>query len=521
MFAFLRSAIHDRMRKQIFLTLAALFFAACGATVSNDRTGDGTADGGGTTGGAKTYIKLAGVAMDHPTTWPLGTDPTVGVPASGAQVALIDPVLRTQFPDDLTKSILQTKTGPATTTVGVDGKWSFSDVDVSGIQVGILAVVLDAPGTTPPKYLLNGTGVVAKPAVWADKTDATVFALPLKRVLQLDAILKLSGANALENVGFVYGWVIDSNYRPVNGAKVSLATNQTAVVYYPDALLASASHGSTGSTAWHGLFVVPTAGAPDAYTASAGSWTSIVAQAGSLPKGAFSAVLTSTSAYVDPKVNISGAILKHPAAWSGTSPEGAGAVQFTLEDVLFDTIAASTTTQSDGTWSLSAQDVSKIGAAGMALVTGSDYTDTLSPLFLNRPTGDLQGQMGFAIPTTVSQGLDLKLGFSGATALETTGYVLGVVVDSSKQPVSGLTIVNASTGATIPGIVYPKAATFGVGDNGKTDVNGAFVIPGTSALISGGPFALVAFSGSTPVAVGLTKIEQGKATATFLLPPGL
>ncbi len=227
-----------------------------------------------------TYIRIAGHATDHPTTWPTSAP----VFSAGAQIILVDPLKQIADPTHPSKAILALKTGTcavpgftgtagcAVGVVGNDGSWSFADVDVTSISVGVVATIQDAPTATTPHYFPNGSGVVGAPsggATWHDVTSASVFGLPLSQVVKLDRALSLTpgSATSLEKVGFLYGWVIDHANKTVNCASVSSTGGKT--ITYPDAVLSNAVSGSTNKTAWHGIFLVPNAGSPDSYSASA------------------------------------------------------------------------------------------------------------------------------------------------------------------------------------------------------------------------------------------------------------
>lgn len=467
----------------------------------------------------KTYITIGGHALMHPTTWASATPE----PAAGAAITLIDPLKQILYPTDPTKSLLATMAGaPAAGAVMADGSWSIAGVDVSDITIAVVSLVTDAPGTTTQKLFPNGSGVVGAPAAgsaWKDKTDATVFGLPLSRVQQLDAALKLKDATGaaakLGDLGFLYGWVVDSATRPVNCAKLT-SGNMTQTVYYPSATLSGATSGASGATAWHGLFVVPSAGSPDIYTAKAGTAFIAGSQAGSAPGLAFSSILAGATAYADPTVMLGGAILKHPAAWaSPATPEpAADSLVLTLVNATDDTATPATATSASGAFAMSAADVSKITAVGAIETAGTGYTTTISPAFENRPCADDIAIKAFAVPSAVTSGLAAKLGFSGATALETTGYVLGLVLDASGAPVAGATIISASTGQPIAGTVYPKPAT-ALGDNMSTDAGtgGMFVIPGAIAAQG-----LVAIKGGAPVGSTFGVSFAGKVTTVFVTP---
>ncbi len=458
---------------------------------------------------ATSYITLSGTATDHPT-MALGTAPRL---AAGAQITLVDPLVQLQYPDDLNKAILKTKLGkPAVDLVKSDGTWSFADVDVTNVLIGVVAILEDAPGAAQPRFFPNGTGVTPKLSPWTNVTGAHAYGLPMTRVLELDKMLKLTGGNALEKVGFVYGWAADRDLRPINGAKITAATNQSLIVYYPDALIAGEAHNAAAATAWHGLFLIPSAGAADDYTATVGAQSFGPNKAGSAPKKAFSAVITSpTMTFVDPKVTLSGMVNTSGSSLVLTS--GAG-LSVTLENAADGAILANTTTPSDGTWTFTAQDVSKVNELALFLIHGPTLTDTLVPFGQGRPTLNQKDVLLQATPASLTQKLDQQLNLAAGT-LETSGYVRGMV--SGLNSAQNVTVVTVS-GATIAGTAYPKMDGSS-GDNGRIDAGGAFVIPGSSG-VTGSLLQLVAraASGAT-VASGTVKIEAGKATVVTLATP--
>lgn len=105
------------------------------------------------------------------------------------------------------------------------------------------------------------------------------------------------------------------------------------------------------------------------------------------------------------------------------------------------------------------------------ILADTDYpTDNPATFSIGGPTD--KGAPAFIVPAAFEQALAADLGLDPA-AMVAAGYILGVVVDASGNPVSGATVTTSPSRT----VAYPNFAT---GDATSTGATGVFVVTGAA-----------------------------------------
>jgi hypothetical protein len=156
--------------------------------------------------------------------------------------------------------------------------WSFPDVDISGIRLGLVGIVDDARPAGQELWVRTGTGmgtamfIAGVKISMAPITDRRAFVISKAAEAKLAAFATATiagstfAAGDLEARGFMLGTIVGPlsagpSPMPVEGASVTIPTDAAAKVdiLYPNATFT----GAGASTAAHGTFlVVPKTAAP-------------------------------------------------------------------------------------------------------------------------------------------------------------------------------------------------------------------------------------------------------------------
>lgn len=165
----------------------------------------------------------------------------------------------------------------ATSTVDAESKFSFSQVEIPGTVLALLARLDDPEGTEAGSdvFVTTGTGLIrGKPG--AAVTGKEIYALP--RVYVQEAITAALGLaeGSLEADGFALALIRNAAKDPIDGAQLALVGTATAAVKECEAtdrvacaeyLNADLTGKVAGMTSASGLVVVSRAGEPKEYTA--------------------------------------------------------------------------------------------------------------------------------------------------------------------------------------------------------------------------------------------------------------
>jgi len=269
--------------------------SGAGGSMANDGGSD-AADAG------PALVTVSGTAAPHPLAKAL--DPSAVTNFNMINVAVVDPAIVIANP-----SAAPLAGGALDTTAGNCGAtgcaWSFDNVNISGISLGLVGILDDAR-TTGRLWVKTGTGAGSSATINMFKmTRAPITNVPLFAVsVATEGALSMFAAAALQDTtimpgtltarGFMIGTVVGSlasGAMPVMGATVTTSDTRVNILY------PSADFMSVGtSTASHGSFlVVPKAVAnPTAIVATwtvtpptgdTRTWTSLTA--GSTPGTAF------------------------------------------------------------------------------------------------------------------------------------------------------------------------------------------------------------------------------------------
>ena len=245
------------------LALGALTVNACSSsskTPADAATDTGSnPDAGSGVDAAK--VTVSGVAAPHPLTAPLGMNPATDF--SQLRVDVVDPVTVIADPN-----AAPLKGGPLDTTAGnctAGCAWSFDDVDISGISLGLVGIVDDLR-TTGRLWVKTGTGAGASDFINMIKvsrapiTGVRLFAVSKATEVKLAAFAAAFipdaaiVAGSLETRGFMLGSIVtklSEGATPVAGATITTSDTRTTILY------PSADFSSNGtSTATHGTFLV-------------------------------------------------------------------------------------------------------------------------------------------------------------------------------------------------------------------------------------------------------------------------
>jgi hypothetical protein len=267
------------------LGLSILFISALTANACGSSSGKSNSDAGNpdAAGDVSTGVKVtvSGVAAPHPLTAPVGMNPASDF--SMINVAVVDPatVIASPTAPPLAGGPLDTSAANCPTT---GCAWSFANVDISGITLGLVGILDDAR-TTGRLWVKTGTGSGGADfinGIKADPQPITMRQLFAVSEATEAALATFAGAvlldaalvpGVLETRGFMLGTVIgklSAGASPVAGATVTPSgTTATKVdILYPNETFS----GNGTSTASHGTFlVVPKLATPPSSIVA--SWT--------------------------------------------------------------------------------------------------------------------------------------------------------------------------------------------------------------------------------------------------------
>jgi hypothetical protein len=257
------------------LALAALGLNACSsssstATDAATDTATTTPDAGSGVDAAK--VTVSGIAAPHPfTTNPAGD-------FSQLSVAVVDPVTVIANPNaaPLAGGALNTMAG----NCAAGCAWSFDNVDISNITLGLVGIV-DDMRTTGRLWVKTGTGAGAADFIAMVKasrapiTGVRLFAVSKTTEAAMATFAAAAipdttiVAGSLETRGFMLGTIVSKlseGAMPVAGATITTSDTRTTILY------PSADFMTNGtSTASHGTFlVVPKLASPNSIVAT---WT--------------------------------------------------------------------------------------------------------------------------------------------------------------------------------------------------------------------------------------------------------
>jgi hypothetical protein len=245
-------------------------------------------------------VTISGTAAPHPLTTPLGMNPAADF--SQLAVAVVDPavVIASPTAPPLKGGALDTSAG----NCGATGcAWSFDNVDIGGISLGLVGIVDDTrTPATSRLWVKTGTGSGASDFINMIKstrapiTDRRLFAVSkaTEAALSMFAMRHVPdttiAAGTLEARGFMLGTVIGTDLLPVAGATVAIPPTESRLsILYPDDTFSDVGRTSTAS---HGtILVVPKMPAPTSIvtswtvTAPGGTWPTLTA--GTSPGTAF------------------------------------------------------------------------------------------------------------------------------------------------------------------------------------------------------------------------------------------
>jgi hypothetical protein len=227
-----------------------------GGSMANDAGGD-AADAG------PALVTVSGTAAPHPLAKAL--DPSAVTNFTMINVAVVDPAIVIANP---TAPPLQG--GPLDTTagncMGANGcAWSFDNVNISGISLGLVGILDDAR-TTGRLWVKTGTGAGSAATINMFKISrAPITNVPLFAVsVATEGALSMFAAAALQDTtimpgtltsrGFMIGTVVSSlasGAMPVMGATVTTSDTRVNILYPSANFMANGT-----STASHGSFLV-------------------------------------------------------------------------------------------------------------------------------------------------------------------------------------------------------------------------------------------------------------------------
>src|SRR6266700_2673322 len=266
--------LHFSLGLSGLLALGALTLDACSS--SNNTPADGGVGGatgaGGTTGagGSGVKVTVSGTASPHALAAG-GLDTNAAANFNMMLVAVVDPVtvLANANAAPLAGGALDT----SATNCGTRGcAWSFDNVNIGGITLGLVGIVDDAR-TSNRLWVKTGTGAGSAASIMAViQNPMPITNVPLFGVSKaMEAKLAAFAAGAipdttivagtLETRGFMLGTVVNKGSEgamPVAGAKVTTNDSRVTIIY------PSADFMSVGtSTAAHGtILVVPKPASP-------------------------------------------------------------------------------------------------------------------------------------------------------------------------------------------------------------------------------------------------------------------
>jgi hypothetical protein len=260
----------------------ALALSACSSSSGNSGAGGsgGSADGGQDAAtDAPTGVMISGTAAPHPLT--AGLDPTASF--SMINVAVVDPyvVISNPAAPPLAGKALDTSSTNCSATTGC--AWSFDNVDISQITLGLVGI-LDDQRTTNRVWVKTGTGAGAGDFVMMHNqtkepiTNRPLFAVSTMSEAKLAAFAAVVLADttilpgSLTGRGFMIASILgkqSAGAMPVAGATLTPADASKVNVIYPSADFTSAG---TSTSATGTVLVVPKASVANA-TPVVTQWT--------------------------------------------------------------------------------------------------------------------------------------------------------------------------------------------------------------------------------------------------------
>jgi hypothetical protein len=244
----------------------ALAVSACSSSSGNKNdsgAGGSMADGGGDAADAgPALVTVSGTAAPHPLAKAL--DPNAVTNFNMINVAVVDPAIVIANPTapPLQGGALDTSAGNCSATAGC--AWSFDNVNISGISLGLVGILDDAR-TTGRLWVKTGTGAGSAATINMFKqTRAPITNVPLFAVsVATEGALSMFAAAALQDTtitpgtltarGFMIGTVVSSvaSPTPVMGATITTSDTRVSILYPSDNFMSAGT-----STASHGSFLV-------------------------------------------------------------------------------------------------------------------------------------------------------------------------------------------------------------------------------------------------------------------------
>jgi hypothetical protein len=262
------------------LAMSVFPFVACSSDKGSPATDASTDVASDTKAAIK--VTVSGTAAPHPLTTPLGMNAATDF--SMLKVDVADPVTVLANPNAPTLATGTLNTSPGTCSPTAGCPWSYDNVDISGISIGLVGIIDDLRTPAASRlWVKTGTGAGASDYINSIKanpapiTDRRLFAVSkaTEAKLALFAAAFLPDATiapgSLETRGFMVGTIIgrlSSGVTPIAGATVAVPATETRVsILYPN----DTFMGTGTSTASHGTFLV----VPKSATAGAivTSWT--------------------------------------------------------------------------------------------------------------------------------------------------------------------------------------------------------------------------------------------------------
>lgn len=268
-------------RHLLIAPLLALLLIGCGD--DDDATGPQNGD-------TATRIEVSGTLMPDPVSLsldaaggPKGVGLSWGLPGD-VQLNVVDPIaLIFGNPEPLGSSPLDpTFCSPSTHVC----QFAVSDVDISGVSVGLVAHVEDLRGSpqfVPTISTLFGTETLqALRESGADFTEGVALAVSVQSLSTLAGLAAADLTGALGN-GVLYGFMLNGSQQPVEGVTVTPSDGNLIEVYYPNDDY-SGLQSTTNADGFYFALAMNAESALVGWTATGGgeTWPSI-ALAGTIP----------------------------------------------------------------------------------------------------------------------------------------------------------------------------------------------------------------------------------------------